>query len=137
MKLLTILRWLNGFTLIIALSGWTLIVALQWFGRFVKGAGEVAKNTAVLFASGFTKSGTSPIEPYIDLWLWLTGGAFLALWLSVFFPTKLIYLHICAIAATALVAWNIYIWRYSFFAPATIAIVLFWFVYYWAAAWRS
>lgn len=137
MKLLTILRWLNGFTLIIALSGWTLIVALQWLGRFLKGGYQALTNTAVLFTSGFTKSGPNPVMPFVDLWLWMTGGTLLALWLSVFFPQRLTYLHVCAFAASALVAWNIYIWRYSTFAPLTIGVVLIWFVYYWAAVWRA
>lgn len=137
MNLLTILRWLNGFTLIIALSGWITLVAFLWFGRFLKGAGQTLTNTAKLFASGFTKSGPNPTDPFIEVWLWLTGGTFLILWLSVFFPQRLIYLHLCAAAGAALIAWNVYIWRQSFFAPATIAFVLLWFVYYWAAAWRS
>lgn len=135
MKLLTILRWLNGFTLLIALSGWMLIVALQWMGRFLKGGYQVLTNTAVLFTSGLTKSGPNPILPFVDLWLWLTGGTFVALWISVFVPQRLIYLHTCAAAAGILIAWNLYIWRQSTFAPLTIAVVLFWFVYYWAAAW--
>jgi hypothetical protein len=137
MKLLTILRWLNGIVLLLAFCGWAWIAALQWLGRYLSGAGKVVKNTVVLFGSGFTKSGPSLVEPYVDLWLWLTGGAFVALWLSVFFPRGYAYLHFCAFVASALMAWNIYIWRYSTFAPVTIAVVLLWAVYYWAAAWRA
>jgi hypothetical protein len=137
MKLLTALRWLNGTTLLMALSVWLVVTILVWLGSFTKGAAQTVWNTGVMFASGFQENRRSPAPPGIPFFNILTGLTFAALWLSVFLPNRLWWLHGCAAAGALLMVWNVWMLRAHLLGQASMLVLGLWFVYYWAAAWRS
>lgn len=133
MKLLTALRVLNGTLLLMALGVWALVAVLQWMGRFAKGAAQTAVNTAVLFGSGFQTVRRNPEPPGFDLATSLTGLTFFLLWVTVFFPRRMMLLHVAAGAGALLTAWTVYALRASLLGQASLLVLALWFAYYWAA----
>ena len=129
MSLLTCLRWSNGIVITAALCACCIAAFIQWSGRFVRGAAQTGWNVARLFTSGFQKYGPSAEDPYVDLSLWLTGLVLMVLWISVFLPRVALWMHLSAAGAGALLLW--YLWP-SRFDPWPVAVLLHWFVYYWA-----
>ena len=137
MTLLTALRWTNGLLLLLALSGWLVLAVLQWLGRFVKGSAQTVWNVGVLFAAGFQTNRRSPEPPGLEWPTLLTGLVFFALWLSVFFPSRALLLHVCAGAAGLLALWTVWSLRFGFLGVTSLIVLAVWFAYYWAAAWRA